>query len=359
MKIGILGAGQLARMLSLAAFPLGLETISLVADPTQEKNGVTPVFPLSWNNSQAIEKFATQVNVVTYETENIPLEIAQSIQTYCPIFPDTTILATTQDRLFEKNFLHSLAIPTADFCAINSLEELLSAAKKIGLPAVLKTRRHGYDGKGQKIIREYSDLPAAWKALNSDALILEKFIIFDAEVSIIVVKNFHGEIRFYPLSHNTHRDGILRLSQAPYKNAALQKKAEKIAEKIASEVNYIGVLAIEFFQVGEKLLVNELAPRVHNSGHWTIEGAATSQFENHLRAILDLPLGATTATGFSAMINLIGHMPKREDILAIEYAHFHSYDKQPRAKRKLGHITLNCDNKTIFDQQLARLLPLI
>jgi 5-(carboxyamino)imidazole ribonucleotide synthase len=359
MKIGILGAGQLARMLSLAAFPLGLETLSLVANPEHEKNGVTPVFPQSWNSPQAIENFAAQVNVVTYETENIPLEIAQSIQNYCAIFPGPTILATTQDRLLEKNFLRSLSIPTADFCAINSLEDLFSASEKIGLPAVLKTRRHGYDGKGQMIIREHSDLEAGWRALHSNALILEKFITYDAEVSIIMAKNLRGEFRFYPISHNTHREGILFLSQAPYEKTSLQTKAEKIAEKIALETNYVGVLAIEFFQVGENLLVNELAPRVHNSGHWTIEGAATNQFENHLRAILDLPLGATTAKGFGAMINLIGHMPQREDILSVEYAHFHTYDKKPRPKRKLGHVTLHCPDKLIFDRQLKKLLHLI
>lgn len=358
MKVGILGAGQLARMLSLAAIPLGIETISLVSNPDQENNGVSPVFPAGWDQPKALADFAAQVDVVTYETENIPCAIAHALQAYCSVLPTPKILAATQDRLDEKNLLRSLSLATANFQTVSSLAELNAASTDIGLPAVLKTRRMGYDGKGQIIIRNQSELAKAWQTLNNDALILEQFIHFEAEVSLILVRNAAGDLRFYPLTHNQHREGILFVSRAPYANTQLQTQAETIAARLVKATDYVGVLAIEFFQVGSELLINELAPRVHNSGHWTIEGAATSQFENHLRAILNLPLGATTARGFSAMVNIVGQMPEKEAIMALDYAHFHSYGKTARPKRKLGHVTVNCDDKQVVEQQLEKLLRL-
>jgi 5-(carboxyamino)imidazole ribonucleotide synthase len=388
MKIGILGAGQLARMLTLAAYPLGFRTLCM--DPTEDacSSQITGVIVADYSDEKALKKFLDQVDCVTYETENIPLACAEFIAKHRPLFPSAKALKIAQDRLFEKRLFQTLDIPVPDFFQIDSLADLQEAVQKIGLPAVLKTRRMGYDGKGQYVLKTSQDLekacelfsnprrhPAAsprdpsseerWIPRSSrgmtavgPALILEKWIPFEQEVSIIAVRNAAGEIRFYPLTNNTHREGILRFSEAPYHHQDLEIKAQSYARALLEYFNYVGVLSIEFFDSNGKLLANEMAPRVHNSGHWTIEGAETSQFENHLRAICDLPLGATETRGFSAMFNCIGSEPSLPNILAIPGAHFHSYGKAPKPQRKLGHVTLVENSPEKYEASLKKLKTL-
>jgi 5-(carboxyamino)imidazole ribonucleotide synthase len=254
-------------------------------------------------------------------------------------------LAAGQDRLTEKQLFQALKIPTTRYRAVASMPEMEEAIHGIGYPAVLKTRRLGYDGRGQRVIYSPAELGSAFNALAGAPLILEEFISFEREVSIIGVRNLQGETAFYPLAENTHRDGILRLSIAPYPDKRLQSLAQKYARRVMEHFAYAGVFTIEFFVKKGKLIANETAPRVHNSGHWTIEGAVTGQFENHMRAILGLPLGDTWAVGYSAMVNFIGMMPPLEEVLQIPGAHYHDYGKEPRPGRKLGHATLVCKTR--------------
>jgi 5-(carboxyamino)imidazole ribonucleotide synthase len=355
MRVGILGGGQLARMLALAGYPLGIRTLCFEAVSNTCASDVTQVIVGDYHDQAALQKFAEQVDVVTIETENIPITTAEFVNQFAPLRPSLKALAIAQDRGKEKNLFRELDILTPKFALIDSLEDLKKAITEIGLPAVLKTRRMGYDGKGQMIVRGDTDLSEAWQKLGAKELILEQFIKFDRELSIIAVRGVNQQTNFYPLVENQHEEGILRLSLAPYSDAQLQALAESYAQKIMEYTDYVGVLVIEFFQVGDKLLANEMAPRVHNSGHWTIEGAETSQFENHLRAITGLPLGSTAVHGYSAMVNCIGTMPAIEKVLQIPGAHFHTYQKSPVPKRKLGHITLTSPDKKVLQQNLSRL----
>lgn len=359
MKIGILGGGQLARMLALAAYPLGIKTVCL--DPVAQVSAsyVTEVYTGDYLDKAMLKKFVEHVDVITFETENIPKEIVAFLQQSKPIYPSINALETAQDRLHEKKLFAQLNIATPQYFAINSLQELEQAVATMGLPAVLKTRRFGYDGKGQYVIRDASDMQAAWQMLQSHPLILEKFIKFECELSIIAVRSLSGELRFYPLTENQHREGILRISKAPFHDPILQQLAETYAKKIVETLNYVGVLAIEFFCCGQQLIANEMAPRVHNSGHWTIEGASTSQFENHVRAICGLPLGSTEAVGLSAMINCIGNEPILADILRISTAHYHTYDKTPKPQRKIGHVTVVEKNQDNYQQNIQKILEII
>jgi 5-(carboxyamino)imidazole ribonucleotide synthase len=340
VKLGILGGGQLARMLSLAAYPLGISTVCL--DPGLEvcASQVTQVIRGDFKDFAAVSHFLNQVDAVTYETENIPLECANWAAKIRLLYPSAQVLQIAQDRLFEKNFFQNLNIPTPDFVKVDSESELKAACDSLNFPVVLKTRRMGYDGKGQIVIRSSSELSSAWEKLGKNSLILEKFIPFQYEVSLISVRSALGEIRFYPLVRNKHHEGILRWSEAPHEQAEIQRQAQEYTTRILEKFNYVGVFTIEFFFDGSRLLANEMAPRVHNSGHWTIEGAQTSQFENHLRAMFNLPLGSTNALGRSFMVNCIGQMPPLLDVLKIPAVHYHCYGKAPRALRKLGHLTL-------------------
>ena len=359
--IGILGGGQLGRMLALAGYPLGLRFRFF--DPASD----APVDPLAdriarpYDDWEALQQFAAQVDSISYEFENVPVTTARFLERTVPVYPPPAALEVAQDRLDEKTFLASLGIPTPAFAAVNSSTELRAAVDQIGLPAILKTRRLGYDGKGQFLLREPEDSERAWAALGGVPLILEGFVPFAHEASILAVRNVTGATTCYPLMQNTHRDGILRLSLAPAPDlpASLQALAQEYAERVLSALEYVGVLAIEFFQVGDSLIANEMAPRVHNSGHWTIEGAATSQFENHLRAILGLPLGATTVRGAVAMVNLIGALPETAAVLAIPNAHLHLYDKEPRPGRKIGHITLCAEDHAALAAVLPTLQALV
>jgi 5-(carboxyamino)imidazole ribonucleotide synthase len=358
MKIGIIGAGQLGRMLALAGYPLGLRFVFL--DQSEDAPGaqVGRIIAGAFDDPKGLAELARAVDVVTFDVENVPVDAIREIAAGKPFLPPPDALGASQDRLDEKTLFRSLRIPTPEFQAIDSREDLIAAAGKIGLPGVLKTRRLGYDGRGQYFLRAPADIDIAWDTLGSAPLIYEGFVDFSREVSIIGVRSTKGDIACYPLSANTHACGILRHSVAPYRNAGLQRQAEGYLKRLMKHFDYAGVLTIEFFVKRGKLIANEMAPRVHNSGHWTIEGAATSQFENHIRAILGLPLGSTRPVGHSAMVNFIGTIPTAERILQILGVHYHSYGKEPRPNRKLGHCTIVAGSASARDKALRQLLKL-
>ena len=357
-RVGIIGGGQLGRMLALAGIPLGLEFVFLDPSPEACARLVGKQIVADYDELMALEKLTAGTDVVTLEFENIPVAAARFVQERGRLFPGPKALEVAQDRVNEKTLFGGLGIPTPPWRAVNSLEDLRAAAVEIGLPAVLKTRRLGYDGKGQAVLREPADIDTAWAALGSTPLILEGFIAFRREVSIISVRSRNGELAFYPLFENTHERGILKLSLSR-KDDPMQAEAEAHARKVLEALNYVGTMGFEFFVTEDGLIANEIAPRVHNTGHGSIEGNATSQFENHLRAILGLPLGSTALRGASAMLNFIGELPPIERALAMPDLHFHGYGKQPRPGRKVGHATLVARDEAERDARLAELLALV
>jgi 5-(carboxyamino)imidazole ribonucleotide synthase len=333
MKIGILGAGQLGRMLALAGHPLGMQFRFLDPVPDSPANGLGECITADYTDTAILDCFARGLDVVTYEFENVPVEAVRYLEKFIPVYPPTIALEKGQDRFVEKSFLRELGIPVPQF----GIE-----TESMSFPSVVKTRRMGYDGKGQAVLSSKDDIrsEAVSELFAHDDLIVEEFIPFDRELSIIGARNRSGEMVFYPLTENHHKDGILRKSLVTDQvSSQLQGQAEEYATKVMDALNYVGVLAIEFFEKDGQLLANEMAPRVHNSGHWTIDGAVTSQFENHLRAVADLPLGSTDPLGMCAMVNLIGDIPDVDSILEIDGAHLHLYGKEPKPKRKLGHVT--------------------
>ena len=359
MKIGIIGAGQLGRMLGLAGLPLNFEFVLL--DPAEQPPAanVGHVIRAAFDDPEALEQLARATDVVTYEFENVPVAAVESLQKLTPVYPPPKALLSAQDRVTEKQLFESLGIPVAAWQVIDGVDDLRRASKTLGMPLILKTRRMGYDGKGQYLIATEADVALAWKALGGRPLIAEKCILFDREVSAIGARSVSGQVVTYPLTENSHRKGILRTSKAPATNADdLADLAEQYLGKLLAALDYVGVLTIEFFVVNGELLANEFAPRVHNSGHWTIEGARTSQFENHLRAICDLTLGATTTNGYCGMVNLIGAMPTAATLLSATDCHLHDYGKQPRQGRKIGHVTVVRDNAEKRDQDLDKLLTI-
>lgn len=358
MKIGIIGAGQLGRMLALAGYPLGLRFVFLDQSADAPGAQVGQIVTGAFDDAAALRALADETDVITFDVENVPVDAVREIAKRRPFLPPVDALGASQDRLDEKTLFRALKIPTPSFAAVDSLDDLRAAARDIGIPGVLKTRRLGYDGRGQFYLRSETDIEAAWNALGTVPLIYEGFVNFSREVSIIGVRSTQGETRCYPLSANTHSAGILRYSTAPYVNASLQKQAETYLKRILRHFDYGGVLTIEFFVQRGRLIANEMAPRVHNSGHWTIEGAHTSQFENHVRAILGLPLGSTQPIGHSAMLNFIGTIPPLANILRVPGVHFHSYGKEPRPNRKLGHCTLTAGSAQARDKALKALLKL-
>ena len=361
MKVGIVGGGQLARMLALAGYPLGLRFQAL--DPAADAcaGQVAPLLQGDYDAATPLELLADWADVVTFDFENVPAAAAHTLEQRVAVCPPPMALAIAQDRVAEKTLFWELGIPTSTFATVASLEELHGAAVRIELPAVLKTRRLGYDGKGQRILRVSGDIEPAWRALGGgDApLILEGFVPFEREVSILAARRRDGATVFYPLVENRHRDGILRLSRAPYAAPELEREGYHHVRQLLARMNYVGLLAVEFFVKDGHLIANEMAPRVHNSGHWTLEGSETSQFENHLRAILGLPLGSTAAIGHSVMLNCIGSMPERAAVLAVSGAHYHAYGKAARPGRKVGHITLRADQPDTLADGLKKLLPLV
>jgi 5-(carboxyamino)imidazole ribonucleotide synthase len=343
MTIGIVGAGQLGRMMALAGYPLGFDFLFLDRDARTPGGQVAPILEGALTDRELLGRLAQRCEVLTFDWENIPVDALEGLPGNARLAPPLRALAAAQDRLTEKRTFELLGIATTRYAAVDSLAALQIAVKTIGLPGVLKTRRMGYDGKGQFVLRRPEDVDRAWQALGSAPLLYENLVPFEREVSLIAVRAVNGAVAFYPLNLNVHRDGILRLTRAPYGNFALVRQAHRAARKLLEHFKYVGVLTIEFFVQRGKLVANEMAPRVHNSGHWTIEGADTSQFENHVRAIAGLPLGSTRARGHSAMINLVGELPMRESLLAEPGLHWHDYGKEARPGRKLGHVTI-CDN---------------
>jgi 5-(carboxyamino)imidazole ribonucleotide synthase len=360
MRIGILGGGQLARMLALAGHPFGMQF--RVLEPAAECPAAAVAEHLrgEYEDYQALYHFCQGLDAVTYEFENVPVETARWLADRVPVFPTPKALEVGQERVAEKAFFQELGVPVPPFASVMSRGDLDDAIQRIGLPAVLKTTRFGYDGKGQAVLRTPVDVEQTWPVLGGRPLILEGFVPFTRELSILAVRGWSGEEAFYPLVENVHRAGILRQSTAPAPGVtpAIQARAERIAANVLDALGYVGVLAVELFQVGNDLLVNEMAPRVHNSGHWTIEGSETSQFENHVRAVAGLPLGPTTPRGHSVMLNLIGSWPEPGDVLAIPGAHLHLYGKKPRPNRKVGHVTVRADSVADLAAATARVLAL-
>ena len=358
--VGILGGGQLARMLALAGVPLGLRF--QVLDPAADAcaGQITPQLVAGYDDADALARFAAEVEVATFDFENVPAASAEQLAGRVKVFPNPAALATAQDRLSEKTLFRKLDIPVPAFEDVQTREGLEAAIGRIGTPCILKTRRLGYDGKGQFRIHQAQDAAAAWEALGAQAqkvgLILEAFVPFEREMSVVAVRGRDGEFRTWPLTWNWHVDGVLSasLAPAPAVDAALMDKASGYARRLAEALDYVGVFALELFCRGSELMANEMAPRVHNSGHWTIEGAQTSQFENHLRAVLGLPLGATDAIGHACMLNWLGEMPDPAPVLGEVGGHWHDYGKQPREGRKVGHATLRADTPQALADALQR-----
>ena len=357
MTVGILGAGQLGRMLALAGYPLGLDFLFL--DPAKDApaSRVAPVLQGSFTDRKLLGQLARGSEVATIDWENVSVEALRALAgAGARIAPPIPAVATAQDRVSEKRLFERLDIPTTRWQAVSSRPQLERALREVGLPGVIKTRRLGYDGKGQAVVKTREDAERAWAEMGAAALIYEEWVPFDCEVSIIGARARRGEIAVYPLNGNVHAGGILRLTRAPYGPPRWHRLAARYLESVLTHFHYTGILTIEFFVRNGRLVANEMAPRVHNSGHWTIEGAVTSQFENHLRAILNLPLGSTRPTGYSAMLNLIGDMPPRATILGWEGVRLHEYDKEPRPGRKIGHCTVVEPTRARRDRRARQLL---
>lgn len=354
--IGILGGGQLARMLVLAGTPLGVGF--RIFDPSADAcaGQIAPLVMADYADEAALAAFADSVDVVTFDFENVPARAAEAVAARVPVFPNPRALAVAQDRLAEKTLFRALGLLTPDFAAVDTREDLDAAMRMVGTPSILKTRRLGYDGKGQYRLRSPADADEAWLALGGVPLILERFVAFDREASVVAVRGRAGDFRAWPLTRNWHCDGILSASLAiDDADAALRDSAVDAARQLAERLDYVGVFALELFVEGARLLANEMAPRVHNSGHWTIEGSHTSQFENHVRAVLGWPLGDTGLRAPSAMLNFVGALPDSRPVLAQSGAHWHDYGKSARPGRKVGHATLSLPSNGELAAALAGL----
>ena len=362
LRIGVLGGGQLGRMLGLAGIPLGFRFVFL--DPAADAcaAAVGELLQAGFDDEAAALLLARQVDLATFDFENVPESSARAVESVCPLHPGSQALGVSQDRLIEKDLLRALGAAVPAYHGVAGRAELLDALDSVGYPAVLKTRRFGYDGKGQAVLRDAEDLERAWQQLGDAPLILEAFVPFEAECSLVGVRGrqdaTRGTTRFWPLTRNVHARGILTLSLPGVFDDALQREAERIMRELMDRLDYTGVLTIEFFLHQGRLLVNEFAPRVHNSGHWTIDGAECSQFENHLRAIAGLPLGGTAMTRHSLMFNWIGRLPPRAAALAAEGLHWHDYGKQARPGRKVGHATLTAPSMQALRGNAQRLAAL-
>lgn len=357
--VGILGGGQLARMLILAGAPLGLRFAVFDTVTDACAGALAPLTVGNYTDAQTLAAFADEIDVATFDFENVPAQAAQTLTAHTFVAPNPRALAVAQDRLSEKSLFRELGIPVPPFAAIDTQAQLQAAVAELGMPCILKTRRLGYDGKGQFRIKTPADVDAAWAALGPQAeavgLILEGFVAFQRELSVVAVRGRDGEFRAWPLTRNWHVDGVLSASLAPAQvDAETEATALAHARKLAEALDYVGVFALELFDRDGALLANEMAPRVHNSGHWTIEGSETSQFENHLRAVVGLPLGSTAMRGHACMLNWLGDMPDAAAALAVEGMHWHDYGKQPRAGRKVGHATLRVDSPAALADTLRQ-----
>ena len=358
MKIGILGAGQLGRMLALAGYPLDFDFVFL--DPAAEACAA----PLGehihadYLDEKALAEFCSRIDLATYEFENVPAACAAFVAARKPLLPHPRALEVGQDRLSEKRLFDQLRIAVPKYAPVAARAELDAALSRIGFPCVLKTRRLGYDGKGQAVLRSAADVAPAWERLGRQPLLLEAFVKFEREISCIGVRGRNGEVAFYPVAENVHRDGILRTS-IPRAKDPLQKAAEKATRAVMDQLDYVGVLAFEFFVAKGRLLGNEIAPRVHNSGHWTLDGAVCSQFENHLRAVAGLPLGSTAMRGPCAMVNFIGTEPDLAKLAQIPGLHVHLYGKAAKPARKIGHANVTAATEAELKKVLKKLNALL
>ena len=348
MLVAIVGGGQLGQMLALAGVPLGhrFRVLDPAADAPAARVCEHVVGP--YDHPSALDRLVKGADVLTYEFENVPVEAVRALEARLPVFPPPAALEASQDRLAEKRLLNDLGIPTAPFAAFSDPASLAQARQAVGgTGAVAKTRRLGYDGKGQSVLRGVEDDAGIWRHLGppGEGYVLEGLVEFRRELSVVAARDREGNTACYPLAENVHRDGMLRTSRAPASaTPEIVETARSYATRLLDHLGYVGVLAIELFDTPEGLLANEIAPRVHNSGHWTIEGAETSQFENHVRAVTGMPLGPTDPVGYSVMVNLIGAAPDPREVAAVPDAHLHLYGKDPRPGRKLGHVTVRSDD---------------
>lgn len=354
--VGILGGGQLARMMALAGWPLGVRFIQY-APAGETAGGIVDTMHGDFGDRDALREFAGRVDVVTYESENIPFDTVEFLEGLVALHPPPKSLVLAGDRWAEKDLFTKLDIPTSPYAKLSADDDAAAALEHVGVPAVCKLRRLGYDGRGQLVCRTADELRGAWAALGEVPLLCERWVPFTRELSVVGVRARNGEIRCWTPGENVHEHGILRTTvvPAPDLDPRLHELAQDYLTRIMEAMDHVGVLALEMFQHEDGLLANEIAPRVHNTGHWTIEGAITSQFENHVRAILGWPLGSTAHYGHAAMLNVIGETPDITDLLAVDGAHIHVYGKTPRAGRKLGHITVTADSHEHASERLAQL----
>ncbi|MCO4762671.1 MAG: 5-(carboxyamino)imidazole ribonucleotide synthase [Myxococcales bacterium] len=359
MTISVLGGGQLGRMMALAAYRLGERVVLLDPNPESCGGHVAPLVVGRWQDPAPLAELSRRGDIVTFEFENVPDEAARFLADRVAVAPPPQALTTAQDRLLEKQLFTELGIPTPPYRPASSLAELRTAAAEVGLPAVVKTRRFGYDGKGQHVVRSADDVDAAWLALGAAELLIESFVPFDQEVSAIAARAHNGEVARYPLVENSHRGGILRTSRPLSATDPLAPQAAEYIDKVLGHLDYVGVLTLEFFVVGGQLLVNEMAPRVHNSGHYSIDGAETSQFENHVRAILDLPLGSTETMLHCVMLNCIGGMPSNAALCALPGTKIHAYGKRGSPGRKVGHVTVVASTAAELQARLPAVQALV
>ena len=359
-RVGIIGGGQLAQMLAKSVEHLGIKCTVLDPNPDCCARLICNHIQGNYADPDALAKLAQVSDVVTYEFENVPSAAAEIIGQHCPIEPNAIALDVAQDRALERTMFSKLNIAVPAYALVDDLDSLDAAIKAVGTPAILKARRLGYDGKGQVLINDPDHARQAFETIGSVPAILDQFVEFTRELSIIATRSRVGEIVYYPLTRNIHRGGILRVSKSPARNVsdAIAAQAQNAIKNILEHFDYIGTLAVEFFQIGEgsdaHLVTNEIAPRVHNTGHWTIEGAQTDQFENHMRAVMGMELGSADPVGHSAMVNIIGNEPRAGALEAMPEAHVHMYGKAPRAGRKIGHVTLNAPSPTELDSLLER-----
>lgn len=359
-RVGIIGGGQLAQMLAKSVEYLGVQCTVLDPNPDCCARSTCQHIQANYDDTAALAKLAEISQVVTYEFENVPSAAAEIIAKHCPIEPNAKALDVAQDRALERTMFSKLDIAVPAYALVDDLDSLGAAIEEVGTPAILKARRLGYDGKGQVLINDQSHAREAFETIGSVPAILDQFVEFARELSIIATRSRAGEIVYYPLTQNIHRGGILRVSKSPARDVsdAISAQAQNSIKDILEHFDYVGTLAVEFFQIGDDesafLVANEIAPRVHNTGHWTIEGAKTSQFENHMRAVMGMELGSTDPVGHSAMVNIIGNEPRPGALDAMPDAHVHMYGKAPMAGRKIGHVTLNASTPIELDSLLER-----
>jgi 5-(carboxyamino)imidazole ribonucleotide synthase len=359
-RVGVIGSGQLGRMMALAGIPLDVEFVFFDEALTSPSSMLGQTIQPSSEN--ALQVFLNSVDVVTYESENTDADLVANITKVKPVHPGENSLRKSQHRLTEKNNFRELGIQTADFLRVTSKQELITATEKLGLPIVLKTTTMGYDGKGQAVVKVVEDIDSAWEALKDNELIAEAFVTFSRELSVIAVRDTQGNTKVYPLAENDHTDGILRVSRVPAANLSndKQQQATDYITTLLDSLNHVGVLTLELFDTENGLIANEMAPRVHNSGHWTIEGTPSSQFENHVRAICGMPLGCTDSRpNHAAMINIIGKHGDREKVLSMPNGFLHTYSKTERLNRKIGHINLMANTREELEASIKELAPFI